>query len=955
MEGLEDLQAQLRAHFEVLADQRKAAGAVVFALEHGLDEASLDRLDRLVRAGVRSGVDFEKVWLPLVVYATEIGYAYDGNEFWSTFEARTPTWQERYDREWIRYLFRRFARTFVGAQPQGAWAEHFTIISWPITHAVLPEDLQLKLVKLIHETRYQLREEHLANPTALGRLLGGRADQFPSSRIRILLENEPLVGQIATALLHTDSDSTSDLLEPQVLDRLARAFEDKSNASQLLKSAQKAATRVRYRGVSKASTQNGASKSLADRASPHQIAAVLGIEPRLVARLDPEGHWGLFGQIPRLRALAERFSPVMTALRSTQFRVNGSNRLIGRSALLFGSQSVPVTVLPDASKPALLGSDSSPILSLYVRGDWNFLASDLWMFKIGADGTARFVRNPIFRPGDEYLLVARNAINHDIPFAKPVSVHLDGAAACTVSVPLHLDSQAREALEASTRWPVGSFLALMPYGLPPLSWDGQGSGEWIEDTPVMLSLAHEKSPAIVSVELHDDEGTLRNEVIVDASPNLLILEGLEVGQYEARLKIDDDADVTVEANVQIQVVDKSALDHEESAINVLVDPPHSGFEDLWSKRASISISGPAGLEVSIEVILRGGRESEVVNRLNLGKRPLPLQVSDWPDLFFPVIRKQGIESLVEESASCVVVAKSRVFRSAELTLERRASPLRLRLRKRDGRPVPEVLNDTTENETLHIYGFEFESPGRRFEIPVESGNRAIMATPPGLVIAECGTNEAALIVPPEVHDLSDLRRSGRPIRPPSIPTTLKDLREAVTLAARWSDGDTAGHVLSDDLQSKVLAAWNDAVAVALAGQHWMKLEGSVDSHGFAKLKKFLLDHPIKGSTFASIQRVEFDALVQGTSYRGLPRVLDEQVFLGTEGSLPAPLRGREERRRAIKFGLLLIRDTHRFDREAGVEGPAILTTLINYPQIVRLCRLCDLLRSHSASLVGVTT
>lgn len=944
--GLENFQVRLRDHFDQLADQRRAAGAVVFALEHGLDADSLQKLDTFVRAGVRGGMDFDKVWLPFVVYATEIGYAYDGNEFWDTFEKRTPSWQDRYDRESIRYLFSRFTRTFCGAQPKGAWAEHFSIISWPITHAVLPEDLQLKLVKIIHEVRYQLREEHLSNPEALGQLLGGRADQFPSSRIRILLENEPLVGQIATALLHADSESKTDLLEPQVLERLAAAFQEKSNASQLLKSAQKAATRVRYRAVAKPGGRGTTSSPSPDRASPQQIASVLGIEPRLVARMDQTGAWGLFGQFPRLNALAERFTPIMAALRSTQFRVNGSSRTIGRSALLFGPQSVPITSLPDPTKPALIGPDTANLLSLYVRGDWNFLASNLWMFKLGADRVARFVRSPIFRPGDEYLIVSREEIDLVIPFARPASIHLDGTTAYVVSIPLQVDPESREALERSTGWPVGSFLAMSPYGLPPLSWDGQGSGEWIEDTPIMLAISHEKSPAIVSIDLQDMEGTLRNEALVDSSPNLLIIEGLEAGRYNLALTVDDDSQPAVEGHVELQIVEKSALDHEEAAINLLIDPPHSGFEDLWSNRAKVLVAGPVGLEVAIDVILKGGRGSDVIDRFPLGKRRLPLQASNWAEMFTQLRDKRDLAELIEESASCVVVAQSPVFRAAELVLERRASPIRLKLRKRDGKSVLELFNDTSDNEPLSLAVYEFESPSLRSEIPVESGHRSILEARPGLVVAKCGKNEVSLIIPPEVHDLFDLRQSLRPIRPPSIPTTLRDLREAVALAALWSEGDTGAHVLSDGLQGKVLEAWSRAVVLALAGQHWVRLEESVSGNGIEKLKKYLVDHPLKGSAMAAIQSPEFDGMIQSVSHRGLPKMIDEQVFMKVEARLPASLRSREKRLRTIRFGLLLTKSPHLFNREAAADGLEILATLINFPQIVRLCRLCEVLRSQ---------
>ena len=151
------------------------------------------------------------------------------------------------------------------------------------------------------------------------------------------------------------------------------------------------------------------------------------------------------------------------------------------------------------------------------------------------------------------------------------------------------------------------------------------------------------------------------------------------------------------------------------------------------------------------------------------------------------------------------------------------------------------------------------------------------------------------------------------------------------------------------MQGKVLEAWSRAVVLALAGQHWVRLEESVSGSSPEKLKKYLLDHPLKGSAMASIQSPEFDGIIQSVSHRGLPKVIDEQVFMKVETGLPASLRSREKRLRAIRFGLLLTKSPHLFNREAAADGPEILTTLINFPQIVRLCRLCEILRSQ---LVG---
>ena len=168
---LEDFHTDLGRHFRALHEERKllSPAAPVFALEHGLGDADLDLLKNAVRSAVRQGfgATFRQWWLPFVVYAAESGYEYAGGEYWQTFEESTPWWHEYGDRDRIRGWFQVFAVDYGGAVPQGAFAEYFTIIAWPITHAVLPVYLQRNLARLLFDFRTGLTAQLLQDPDAL--------------------------------------------------------------------------------------------------------------------------------------------------------------------------------------------------------------------------------------------------------------------------------------------------------------------------------------------------------------------------------------------------------------------------------------------------------------------------------------------------------------------------------------------------------------------------------------------------------------------------------------------------------------------------------------------------------------------------------------------------------------------------------------------------------------------
>jgi hypothetical protein len=150
-EGLSVLHQRLETHFASLRtrrDEEAGPSYPIFALEHSLPDAELALLTSTVRQAVQRRNLSRAAWLPYVIYAAEIGYEYSGDEYWQTFTARTPGWaDDAWSREYIRTNFNKFASQFGGARPSGAWAAHFTIICWPITHAVLPTDLQRQLVR----------------------------------------------------------------------------------------------------------------------------------------------------------------------------------------------------------------------------------------------------------------------------------------------------------------------------------------------------------------------------------------------------------------------------------------------------------------------------------------------------------------------------------------------------------------------------------------------------------------------------------------------------------------------------------------------------------------------------------------------------------------------------------------------------------------------------------------
>src|SRR5664280_852304 len=175
--ALAEREARLVKHFGELAQLRRADGAKhpVFALEHGLGAEERQTLSVALQDWAQNYAPVEDHRLLWTVYATEVGYDYKGEEYWQTFEDQTPGWLQWNDRDWIRHCFLHFERTYGGIRPQGAWAQHFSIICWPITHAILPVDLQRDLAFILYQLRHQFSADFFSSPLQVGRQISARS------------------------------------------------------------------------------------------------------------------------------------------------------------------------------------------------------------------------------------------------------------------------------------------------------------------------------------------------------------------------------------------------------------------------------------------------------------------------------------------------------------------------------------------------------------------------------------------------------------------------------------------------------------------------------------------------------------------------------------------------------------------------------------------------------------
>lgn len=145
-------EASLADRYAALREGRD--GHPVYGIEHGLDNDEID----LLRIALSEVLRTKGRWaitlcpLPLIAYASEIGYAYEGmlSGFWPQIEARLQVAFDPDDREAMSAAFGNAHRKFALAEPDATvFSRHFRHIAWPLTNALAPRQIHAGVAEIL--------------------------------------------------------------------------------------------------------------------------------------------------------------------------------------------------------------------------------------------------------------------------------------------------------------------------------------------------------------------------------------------------------------------------------------------------------------------------------------------------------------------------------------------------------------------------------------------------------------------------------------------------------------------------------------------------------------------------------------------------------------------------------------------------------------------------------------
>lgn len=728
---------KLQTHFRLLQATRTSAGHPTYALEHGFSRDEVEQLRKALADDLKARQRLRREhWLLWLVIAAEVGYDFDGNEYWISFANRVPNWRHFGDRYQIRRWFRSFEEQFGGYHPEGRWAEHFSIIAWPIAHAILPRDLQVQFARYLYDLRYDLAKLAHGPQSDIGKLLQRFAPPG-SSRFHNLLQHGELTSRLVLALRDEGVEGEDSTIYRPTLVRIVDDLEKRRSARTWLRDARRVLSDARF--VGRGGLQGSGTR--APESSPLQATA--RATPRLCATRSASGGWTLGVWIPDLRALFTRSDVDWRSWDRT--RVRFADRpdawLPARAlATLSESQQRIVSVASIIGGPLFLfdrrsgGGADNLVSSLRIEG------ASPWLLRVEGDGVARQVMGNHVRAGETYLLLS------SAPVAESVvsSLSLRRAPCSDNSIVLYelpvattLSSSFAAALQQmSLGYSVKA--RVRPLGLVARTAGSTDGTIWLAGEEPLLELSAEFAVRGFLVQL---DGA--NPLPVEASDSraFISLGALAVGQHDLRITaIPEPSALAGKGNpdtLQLDLFVRSPQPWVDdigsrAGFRISADRPDASLSDFAEGRATISVVGPAEREISVE--LRGfDVNGYLVDRHELGRLKLPLDVA----AMLQFMRRVAFDKIPEKMQGCPRVDIAFVageFGVVSISTVQEVAPLRWTVEKGPHNTTARLIDETGSEAPSQVRSFPLTTPDHEVLLSFDDCVRGIEISPPGSLL-----------------------------------------------------------------------------------------------------------------------------------------------------------------------------------------------------------------------------
>ncbi|MDD7972915.1 hypothetical protein [Roseinatronobacter alkalisoli] len=840
----------MERHFASLAERRATSGFPLFALEHGLDEGELEEIGKQLRARLNTGLRLAPHWLLWTIYAAERGYTYEGGEYWQSFEDVTPGWDSR-DRYRVTAWFSKFQSTYNGVVPSGPWASHFSIIAWPITHAVLPRYLQQQFARTLYDLRFMLARLTTIEPAVIGRLIANNV-YHASTRFEQFLQQEELVGRIVLALLHQDLREGEEPLLPATLDRIVADLEQMRHARSWLREASRVVA-DRFKGIGRgaAPTSSGEVQASAERQLQE---ARPDIRPDLRLRYVGDGRWTLVIDVPNFKAIAAVNPDIRQFLRQSRSKLNGDDVRRPAGWVLSGNRRAVLKAWPDPSRPLVSFESPNGVVDHLLESECRMSPGPIWLFRIGGDGTAREIVSRLMRPGYAYILASPDEFEDLQEGMTGCAIDCSDICAVRVSVPSDVSDDYMQWLRRRNL-ELARTIRVWPAGLPGRNWDGEGRSEWLTSESPCFGIVpdHPVDSYIVTL---DDGAAMAFQAGEPGEPTFIQLPQLAAGTHRLNVKARRSAALdglggvpTHEGYLELRVREPEPwIPGTNSHVGLVVtsNPHDAALDVFWENELDLTVFGPEGRQVIPHVSLEDAKGEEIYSAQVCPPMDLPIFPETWKKRFLEYLRRENAEWRYLEAASGLLTIEGQELGRFDVRFDHDALPVRWVLRHRGEAVSLRLVDDTgQEGAEPKCRFFSMETPTRIERLDAGSALSGFdVQSPGGLFITQNGKFRDLVIVS---TGLSGSGLEGLGVQPvyDSIADSPKSIIKHMRILRYWRTARLAGF-LANARRAQVVIGLTTRLHGALAGRDWGRAEAAFmrsndRENGFDHLQS-LLDH-----------------------------------------------------------------------------------------------------------------
>lgn len=934
----------MHGHFNSLSQVRDCTRFPVFALEHGLSNTDLDQIKSVLRESLISQPLQCSDWLLWVIYATEVGYDYTGEEYWQTFEEQTPNWSYS-DRIQIKKWFMKFQTTFNGVLPEGLWAEHFTIIAWPITHAILPVYLQRQFVRALFSLRYNLAAMTSLDPPTIGRLLTENV-QIPTTRFQEFLQQEALIGRIVLALLGESTSDTNQPIFPDTLERIVSDLDAKRNSREWLKETRRV-TSDRFKGIRNSPWPSPDSAKHRLTVPPVFDVTQLDIRPNLLLRHVGENRWSILFDIPSFRKVAALSPDLRSVLTSSRCRVNGTNDVKPAGWLLGGRRRrVAVQSWPDIDVPLIQLEQGHLRIDQLLQSECRLSKGPNWLFLIGMDGIGRQILNNTVRPDCEYVLVTTEELLPQHEVVSSCKLNCNTVKSYRLSIPAHASAELHSWL-AQIGLQITYTIKVWPAGLPGRNWDGDGKSEWLTTEKPCIGLSSDHPVKAYSIQLNDGlEHTVQSNGTKE--PIFVRLPALPVGTHSLTVTECRDEDLRRVASSSPAQGFAEFLVREPDpwipgettfpCLVVTIDPIAPDLDTFRQNDIRLSVIGPAYYTVCLTVELLTDDGCSICREQVANAIDLPIHPEQWNSRFTKLLERiDSPEYLFDTASSARLIIDGGTLGKYTIDFKRETKPLRWVTRRKRSKFVVKLIDDSGfESTDAEVHSYRIESPLQECGSTTDTFKTGITVQPPGVLFyAEHNQHHDVVVV----SDLGEkLGLQGFAFSPTvgEIPRKAKDLSEALIVLKRWLDARRIGFHI-DDRHQRVIHEILTAIYGTICGSNWARAESRFceDPSSVGLLEELIL-------TVAKTARLP-RTLILNQSYIDMSSDDRTKWFfenVARYGGCKDP--------NVCEFALRLGYQPSLLSRVPYSQVHDLIAKLLNNPETLRSARLLDLNKKRTA-------